>query len=100
MSEVAYPLTLYVDDACPLCHAEMSGLAARDAGGCLRMVPANFTFTTFGVISVRSSDTGDAPAALRPMTQCVSRAAREAGAGASGTTIAFVRSSSAKPMSR
>jgi predicted DCC family thiol-disulfide oxidoreductase YuxK len=26
----AYPLTLYVDDACPLCHAEMAGLAARD----------------------------------------------------------------------
>jgi predicted DCC family thiol-disulfide oxidoreductase YuxK len=34
----AYPLTLYVDDACPLCHAEMSGLAARDRGGRLRML--------------------------------------------------------------
>ena len=45
MSEVAFPLTLYVDDACPLCHAEMAGLAARDAAGCLRMVdcsPAGF----------------------------------------------------------
>ena len=45
MSEVAFPLTLYVDDACPLCHAEMTGLAARDAGGCLRRVdcsPAGF----------------------------------------------------------
>ena len=38
MSAVAYPLTLYVDDACPLCHAEMAGLAARDGAGCLRMV--------------------------------------------------------------
>jgi predicted DCC family thiol-disulfide oxidoreductase YuxK len=45
VSEVAWPLTLYVDDACPLCHAEMAGLAARDRGGCLRMVdcsPAGF----------------------------------------------------------
>ena len=41
MSGVAWPLTLYVDDACPLCHAEMSGLAARDAGGCLRTVDAS-----------------------------------------------------------
>jgi len=38
MSAVAYPLTLYVDDACPLCHAEMAGLAARDSAGCLRMI--------------------------------------------------------------
>ena len=38
MSGVAYPLTLYVDDACPLCHAEMAGLAARDRGACLRVV--------------------------------------------------------------
>jgi len=41
VSEVAYPITLYVDDACPLCHAEMAGLSARDAGGCLRMVDAS-----------------------------------------------------------
>ena len=41
MSEVAFPLTLYVDDACPLCHAEMAGLAARDAKGCLRVVDAS-----------------------------------------------------------
>jgi predicted DCC family thiol-disulfide oxidoreductase YuxK len=32
------PLTIYVDDACPLCHAEMSGLAARDRGRCLRLL--------------------------------------------------------------
>ena len=32
MSAVEFPLTLYVDDACPLCHAEMAGLAARDGG--------------------------------------------------------------------
>jgi len=38
MSAPAYPLTLYVDDACPLCHAEMSGLAARDREGRLRML--------------------------------------------------------------
>ena len=41
MSGVAYPLTLYVDDACPLCHAEMTGLSARDAGRCLRVVDAS-----------------------------------------------------------
>ena len=41
MSAVAWPLTLYVDDACPLCHAEMSGLSARDARGCLRVVDAS-----------------------------------------------------------
>jgi predicted DCC family thiol-disulfide oxidoreductase YuxK len=40
---VAYPLTLYVDDACPLCHAEMSGLSTRDARGCLRVVDASVT---------------------------------------------------------
>jgi predicted DCC family thiol-disulfide oxidoreductase YuxK len=34
----AYPLTLYVDDACPLCHAEMAGLAERDPGQRLRML--------------------------------------------------------------
>ena len=38
MSAVEFPLTLYVDDACPLCHAEMAGLAARDGGACLRML--------------------------------------------------------------
>ena len=38
MSEVAYPLVLYVDEACPLCRAEMSGLAARDRDGRLRML--------------------------------------------------------------
>ena len=41
MSAVAYPLTLYVDDACPLCHAEMAGLSARDARACLRMRDAS-----------------------------------------------------------
>jgi predicted DCC family thiol-disulfide oxidoreductase YuxK len=41
VSAVAYPLTLYVDDACPLCHAEMTGLAARSAEGCLRAVDAS-----------------------------------------------------------
>ena len=41
MSEVAYPLVLYVDAACPLCHAEMTGLQARDARGCLRMLDAS-----------------------------------------------------------
>jgi predicted DCC family thiol-disulfide oxidoreductase YuxK len=41
MSAVAYPLVLYVDDACPLCHAEMAGLLARDARGCLRMMDAS-----------------------------------------------------------
>ena len=41
MSEPAYPLTLYVDDACPLCHAEMTGLSARDARGCLRVLDAS-----------------------------------------------------------
>jgi len=41
MSGVAYPLTLYVDDACPLCHAEMAGLAARDRSSCLRVVDAS-----------------------------------------------------------
>ena len=41
MSEVAYPLVLYVDDACPLCHAEMAGLQARDARGCLRPLDAS-----------------------------------------------------------
>jgi predicted DCC family thiol-disulfide oxidoreductase YuxK len=46
VSEVAWPLTLYVDDACPLCHAEMAGLLARVASvdgrrGCLRMVDAS-----------------------------------------------------------
>ena len=40
-AHVAYPLTLYVDDACPLCHAEMAGLKARDAAGCLRAVDAS-----------------------------------------------------------
>jgi predicted DCC family thiol-disulfide oxidoreductase YuxK len=34
----AWPLRIYVDDACPLCHAEMAGLAARDQDRCLRMV--------------------------------------------------------------
>jgi predicted DCC family thiol-disulfide oxidoreductase YuxK len=34
---------LYVDDACPLCHAEMSGLSTRDARGCLRVVDASVT---------------------------------------------------------
>lgn len=29
---IAYPLRIYVDDACPLCHAEMAGLAAHDGG--------------------------------------------------------------------
>jgi predicted DCC family thiol-disulfide oxidoreductase YuxK len=38
---VAYPLTLYVDDACALCHAEMAGLSARDLRGCLRIVDAS-----------------------------------------------------------
>ena len=38
---VAYPLTLYVDDACPLCHAETTGLSARDAKACLRLVDAS-----------------------------------------------------------
>jgi predicted DCC family thiol-disulfide oxidoreductase YuxK len=41
MSGVAWPLTLYVDDACPLCHTEMAGLSARDTGGCLRVVDAS-----------------------------------------------------------
>jgi predicted DCC family thiol-disulfide oxidoreductase YuxK len=41
VSEVAWPLTLYVDDACPLCHAEMAGLAARDRSSCLRVVDAS-----------------------------------------------------------
>ena len=41
MSEVAYPLTLYVDDACALCHSEMVGLSARDANACLRVVDAS-----------------------------------------------------------
>ena len=41
MSAVAYPLVLYVDDACPLCHAEMAGLAARDGRACLRMLDAS-----------------------------------------------------------
>jgi len=46
VSEVAYPLVLYVDDACPLCHAEMTGLLARIAGddrrrGCLRVLDAS-----------------------------------------------------------
>ena len=41
MSEPAYPLTLYVDDACPLCHAEMAGLSARDGRGCLRVLDAS-----------------------------------------------------------
>ena len=41
MSEVSYPLVLYVDDACPLCHAEMAGLQARDARGCLRLLDAS-----------------------------------------------------------
>ena len=35
---VSYPLRIYVDDACPLCRAEMRGLAARDRGRCLQMV--------------------------------------------------------------
>ncbi|MEO8159821.1 MAG: DCC1-like thiol-disulfide oxidoreductase family protein [Arenimonas sp.] len=34
---VAYPLRIYVDDACPLCHAEMAGLAARDCNQRLQM---------------------------------------------------------------
>jgi predicted DCC family thiol-disulfide oxidoreductase YuxK len=38
VSTPAYPLTLYVDDACPLCHAEMAGLAARDREHRLRML--------------------------------------------------------------
>ena len=38
MSGVAYPLRIYVDYACPLCHAEMAGLAARDHGARLCMV--------------------------------------------------------------
>lgn len=41
MSEVAWPLVLYVDDACPLCRAEMAGLAVRDGQGCLRLVDAS-----------------------------------------------------------
>lgn len=41
MSQVAFPLTLYIDDACALCHVEMSALAARDAGACLRLVDAS-----------------------------------------------------------
>jgi len=41
MSGVAYPLVLYVDDACPLCHTEMTGLSARDTRGCLRPVDAS-----------------------------------------------------------
>ena len=41
MSEVAYPLVLYVDEACPLCRAEMAGLHARDARACLRMLDAS-----------------------------------------------------------
>jgi predicted DCC family thiol-disulfide oxidoreductase YuxK len=41
VSAVAYPLVLYVDDACPLCHAEAAGLQARDAAGCLRMLDAS-----------------------------------------------------------
>ena len=41
MSGVAHPLTLYVDDACPLCHAEMAGLTARDVRGCLRLLDAS-----------------------------------------------------------
>jgi predicted DCC family thiol-disulfide oxidoreductase YuxK len=38
VTTVAYPLRIYVDEACPLCRAEMAGLAARDPGACLRMV--------------------------------------------------------------
>jgi predicted DCC family thiol-disulfide oxidoreductase YuxK len=34
---VAHPLRIYVDDACPLCHAEMAGLAARDRDHRLQM---------------------------------------------------------------
>jgi len=41
MSAVAWPLTLYVDDACPLCHTEMTGLSARDARGCLKVIDAS-----------------------------------------------------------
>jgi predicted DCC family thiol-disulfide oxidoreductase YuxK len=41
MSGAVFPLTLYVDQACPLCRAEMAGLAARDAGHCLRAVDAS-----------------------------------------------------------
>ena len=41
MSAVAWPLTLYVDEACPLCRAEMRGLSARDSRHCLRVVDAS-----------------------------------------------------------
>jgi predicted DCC family thiol-disulfide oxidoreductase YuxK len=34
----AYPLTLYYDDSCPLCRAEMRVIARNDAHGRIRLV--------------------------------------------------------------
>ena len=36
MNPAAYPLRLYADRSCPLCEAEMQGLAGRDSDGRLR----------------------------------------------------------------
>jgi predicted DCC family thiol-disulfide oxidoreductase YuxK len=33
---VIYPLTIYYESACPLCHAEMQNLMLRNTGGLLR----------------------------------------------------------------
>lgn len=59
MSAIEYPLVLYVDDACPLCRAEMAALGARDARGCLRMLDAS---------AADFADAGAAAAGLDPAT--------------------------------
>lgn len=41
-----YPLTIYYDASCPLCHAEMHNLMLRNSQGLLQFVdasPVDFT---------------------------------------------------------
>jgi predicted DCC family thiol-disulfide oxidoreductase YuxK len=58
--DTAWPLTLYYDDSCPLCRAEMLALKANDAHGRLRLVDCSAP----GFVDADAAREGITPAAM------------------------------------